>query len=413
MNQVERLIKASSEFQDCQQLIDSVAGIFIDHGLEPMRINFILQALHPEVLIKLYVWRKDAGYTETSSKAQVFEQKETIMTTGIVKEIYLGNSTFGNPAFVVSPQYKVIIEKKEHIRCRLYLDEGLKEFPILTEFKQSGGTDYIALPIVFSNGSRCCLTLLSGKPKGMNEKDISLISDLLPTLRALLELHESHRITKTLLQTYVGLSPGEQVLNGTIKRGDLTTLDAAIWFSDLRGFTALSATLSNETLVWLLNSYFEVIGNAISEHGGEILKFVGDAVLAIFPVQSALQKNSCNLAYTAAVAANTALQKLNNMHQGEVGFPLQHGIGLHFGEVQYGNIGSLNRLDFTVISSAVNLTSRIENLCSVLNKHLLVSKTFYNQLSNQPAKEKFQHCGEHLLKGFKAPINIYAGITHC
>ena len=163
------------------------------------------------------------------------------------------------------------------------------------------------------------------------------------------------------MHAYIGADAGERVLAGQFHRGDVRQIQAAVWFSDLRGFTTLSSQLSSTDLVATLNAYFGALAPALAAHGGEVLKYIGDAILAVFavrPDRDATQ--ACRDAVAAAQAASVALQHLNQVRQAESLVPLDHGIGLHFGQAEYGNIGSPGRVDFTVIGRDVNLASRVE-----------------------------------------------------
>jgi adenylate cyclase len=181
----------------------------------------------------------------------------------------------------------------------------------------------------------------------------------------------------TLLGAYLGPKTAELVLAGAIERGNVQEIDAAIWFSDLRGFTPMSAGIAPTCLIAWLNDYFAAVGRAIARHDGEILKFMGDAILAVWPVsESRTREATCRAALAAARAANAELDALNIARE-NAGLPaMQHGIGLHVGRAQYGNIGAEARLDFTVIGAAVNTTSRLEGLCAKLSRRLIASAEF-------------------------------------
>ena len=406
------LLETGRECRDSDTLVDKLAGLFIALGIEPARINIVQGALHPEVVIKLYVWRGKSGNKyETSTTAEIYETSEQILEYGVVKEISLGNSTFQNPAFTISPLYTIMTTELNQIHE--HLPPSRKEFtyPILEEFQAAGATGYVALPVLFSCGARGCMSCTTNKEDGFTDQDIEKMQRILQPLSYILELHASQRLSKTLLNTYLGRRPGESVLSGKIKRGDVTTLNAAIWFSDLRGFTEIADQLNSSDLIKLLNDYFEVIGASIKDNDGEILKFIGDAVLAIFPTSEETQsEQACINAFKAARHASEKLKALHKCLCQSYNVDVQHGISLHFGEVQYGNIGSVERLDFTVIGHAVNITSRIEGLCPLLNTDLLLSSDFHKYVaSNQVLEnnETFSSCGSHLLKGMQREKEVF------
>jgi adenylate cyclase len=192
----------------------------------------------------------------------------------------------------------------------------------------------------------------------------------------ILEIQTLHRTTLTLLDTYVGPIAGRRVLDGAIKRGMCDSIQAVIWFCDLRGFTELSEKLSGGELVTFLNDYFGAMTEAVERHGGEVLKFIGDALLAIFPLSSENDSSVAERARVAATEAATAIRMLNEKRS-QAGQPvIRFGLALHVGEVLYGNIGGAARLDFTVIGQAVNVAARIESLCKTLNQQILFSGDF-------------------------------------
>jgi adenylate cyclase len=184
-------------------------------------------------------------------------------------------------------------------------------------------------------------------------------------------------MTKTLLDTYIGHRAGGKVLDGLIKRGDGETIDAVIWYCDLRDYTLLTETLAPDELLAMLNTYFEFISAAVSEHGGEVLRFIGDAMLIVFPVDSNVDiRHTCKLVLDAAIDILRDLKNFNQQRQ-QQGYPeIRFGIGLHIGHVIYGNVGAPDRLDFTVMGAAVNRTARLEELTKKVGVPLLLSAEF-------------------------------------
>jgi adenylate cyclase len=208
-----------------------------------------------------------------------------------------------------------------------------------------------------------------------------------------------------LLDTYVGRQSGGRVLAGQIRRGTGETIRAVIWLCDLRGFTNLSETLPRDTLIDLLNGYFGPMCDVVAGQGGEILKFIGDAMLAIFPIGSETAA-TCAAALVAAERAQAALIE-ENLRREPLGLPrIEYGLALHVGDVMYGNIGSDTRLDFTVIGPAVNLTARIESMCKQLGRPLLLSSDFV-----KAAGISAQSLGAFPLKGVGAEQEIFVPST--
>jgi adenylate cyclase len=253
------------------------------------------------------------------------------------------------------------------------------EFPILQDLRSEGYTDYVVHSVPFADGSRKALSLATQRAGGFDADELRLFEAMIPAVAFNLEVQALRRTARTLLDTYVGQQSGGRVLEGQIQRGTGETIRAVIWLCDLRGFTNLSEALSREVLIDLLNCYFGPMCDAVASQGGEILKFIGDAMLAIFPIGQDTANDTaktCQAALIAAERAQAALRE-ENERRGRAGLPrIEYGLALHLGDVMYGNIGSDTRLDFTVIGPAVNLTARIESMCRQLGPQLLLSSEF-------------------------------------
>ena len=238
--------------------------------------------------------------------------------------------------FLRSPM-RVLFEGAGAVRQRLDLPEAEFAFPLFEELRQQGLTDYVALPITFTDGKIHGTTWSSDRPGGFASEELAQIEDLLPLFGLLLEIHFNRRIAINLLDTYVGHNAGERILAGQITRGSGETVAAAIWYCDLRGFTALSERLGRDALLACLNDYFDCMAGAVERQGGEILKFIGDAMLAIFPLAG---EEACRRALEAALEARATMAELNARRRERGDEALAFGIALHAGEVMYGNIGA-------------------------------------------------------------------------
>jgi adenylate cyclase len=246
------------------------------------------------------------------------------------------------------------------------------------------------------------VTFATDQSGGFDEAHIATLSGLLPVLALVSEIRMKNRLARTLLETYVGSHASELILAGATRRGSGTTVRAAIMICDLRDFTAISDNWPRDDVIDLLNGYFDAMSEPIARHGGEILKFIGDGLLAIFPLS---EPRACANLLHAVTEARQAMTALNEKN-GETGrAPLNYGIGVHVGDVMYGNIGSRARLDFTVIGPAVNMASRLEALTKQLGKPVLLSRAFADSVEGDFALEPV---GEYPVRGFSDPIELFA-----
>ncbi len=277
------------------------------------------------------------------------------------------------------------------------------EYHLLTEFRLAGMSEYFALPLPFGDGSFKVMTFATDRLGGFTDEHIAILTGLQHPLAAVVELGYLRHMAVTLMETYVGPVAGRRVLDGAIRRGSGETFRTVIWFCDLKGFTSLSEQLPSQVLIDTLNAYFDATTTAIEEHGGEILKFIGDAVLAIFQPGAKGEAEAARSALAAAHQAVEALAAANAERLSREEPRIDCGIALHVGEVTYGNVGGRNRLDFTVIGPAVNLASRIEALTRDLKRPVLVSAEF---AALEPAS--FAELGQFELKGIANPQSVYA-----
>ena len=243
------------------------------------------------------------------------------------------------------------------------------------ELRSASVTDYVVLPAPFSDGTNKALSLATTRVDGFSDDEIALFAAMTPAVAVNLEIQALRRMARTLLDTYVGRQSSGRVLAGQIRRGMGETINAVIWLSDLRGFTSLSESSPRDELIEMLNRYFGPMCDAVEVSGGEILKFIGDSVLAIFPIELDAAA-ACRRALEAAHAAGIAIEAENLLRAASGAPQIHYGLALHLGDVMYGNIGGDARLDFTVIGPAVNLTSRIELMCKDLQRSPLLSAEF-------------------------------------
>ena len=308
----------------------------------------------------------------------------------------------GRSEYIGSPANE-IHEGAAEVRENLEGDPKLgRKHAVYDEMRAKGLTDYVAWPLYHTLGKRHLVTFATDRPGGFDEAHIAALVQLVPLLALVSEIRIKNRLARTLLETYVGSHASEMVLAGATRRGSGTTVRAAIMICDLRDFTRISDNWPRDDVIDLLNSYFDAMSEPIARHGGEILKFIGDGLLAIFPLD---QPSACANLLHAVAEARQAMAALNKSN-GEAGrAPLNYGIGVHVGDVMYGNIGSLTRLDFTVIGPAVNMASRLEALTKQLGRNVLLSRAFADLVQSDFDLERV---GEYPVRGFSDPIELFA-----
>jgi adenylate cyclase len=304
--------------------------------------------------------------------------------------------------FIGSPANE-IYDGATEVRENLEADPSLRrKHAVYDEMRANGLTDYVAWPLYHTLGKRHFVTFATDRPGGFEDAHIAGLLKLLPVLALVSEIRVKNRLARTLLETYVGSHAGELILAGATRRGSGTTVRAAIMICDLRDFTQISDKWPRDDVIDLLNDYFDAMSEPIARHGGEILKFIGDGLLAIFPLS---QPSACANLLHAVAEARQAMVALNERNTDTGRAPLNYGIGVHVGDVMYGNIGSHTRLDFTVIGPAVNLASRLEALTKQLGRTVLLSRAFADFVKSDFDLERV---GEYPVRGFSAPIELFA-----
>jgi adenylate cyclase len=364
-------------------LVDELCWRLVAGGLPIARASVNVGTLHPQLIGFGARWTAANGRTE---------------------ELTLAHGLQSTEAFRNSPFYR-IYEHGETVRCRLDGDAAALPYPILRDLKAIGMTDYFAMPMLLGAVSRNAATFATDRQGGFDERDIAQLRALGPPLSIVLELMGQRRISAALLDVYLGRKAGRRVLAGDIVRGSGEAIQAVIWCSDLRNFTRLSDQLPGSRVTELLNLVFESQVTAIHGHGGEVLKFVGDGLIAIFPIDdAALAAAACSAAFEAARASLQANAGLNAALAAEPDPPrLPLAVALHVGEVFFGNIGGADRLDFTVIGPAVNAVSRLEKLAKVLGRNLVVTADF----AALARRHDLVSLGVHPLRGFSEPVEVF------
>ena len=347
------LIDGARSVVNSPRLMAEVCERLVEAGLPLWRVGFFVRTLHPDIFGRNFIWRLGA-------------------------EVEFGTVDFkilDSPDFHASPLIHVFQQGLE-VRARVD-DPQSSRFPIVEDMRAEGVTDYVALPLLFTDGAVHASSWTTKQPGGFTEEQLSALRQITTPLARVIEIISLRRTASSLLDTYVGNRAGERILGGQIRRGHTESMNAAIWLSDLRGFTALSDRLPSETVVDILNQYFDCQVAAIRSHGGEVLKYMGDGLLAVFPIDEYVgdEQQVCSRVLEAARESRASVAEL----QYPIGDAIERfrfGVALHVGRILYGNIGGGNRLDFTCIGPAVNLAARLEKIASRLHRTVVASEGF-------------------------------------
>jgi adenylate cyclase len=306
-------------------------------------------------------------------------------------------------AFLLSP-LKAIHDGADELRFDLEapIAGGTAESSLYGDLRAAGLTEYVAWPIDHTLDKRHAVTFATAQPGGFSDVQIAYLKDLLPALALVSEIRIKNIMARTLLRTYVGPHASEEIMAGATTRGSGATMSAAIMICDLRDFTALSSLWPRDDVIDLLNAYFDAMSEPIEAHGGEILKFMGDGLLAVFPLSV---PTACTDMLAAIREGRAAMAALNDKslvsHHPQLGY----GVGVHLGDVMYGNIGSKTRLDFTVIGPAVNVASRLESLTKDVGRPVLLSKEFVERAG---CHGEVDALGAFDLRGIERPVEVAA-----
>jgi adenylate cyclase len=345
-------------------------------GFPLYRVNVSVRTLHPNVLGRGFNWNEDRDTVEVNEVSHEFIESEQ---------------------FLNSPM-RVVFQENVEVRRRLCDPGCAMDFGILPDLLAAGVTDFLVLPLRFVNGEVHAASFATCRPGGFSDAHVDALRRVTTALARVAEIYAHLRKARNVLDAYLGKQTGEKVLAGQIRRGDGEEIRAVIWFCDLRDSTPLAESMSREAFLRLLNEYFEGVLGPVQERGGEILRFIGDAALAIFPIGNDPAAVACAKALDAAQESVARMRKLNAARD----TPLRFGIGLHLGLVLYGNIGTPTRIEFTVIGAAANEAARIEGLCKTLQVEVAVSDNVARHLGG-----RLRSLGRHRLRGVGEPVEVF------
>jgi adenylate cyclase len=361
------------------ELFDELCWRLLGDGVPLWRASLHIGTLHPQIRGVGVRWWRDRK---------------------VIEDYRILHGSEATDEYGLSP-IRMTVERGTPMRRRL--DGPVAEFPLLEKIRQAGGTDYFALALNRTFRRFPAVAWTTDRPGGFSDADIAKLEDINPALAAIAETRAVRRISGNLLDTYLGPQAGRRILAGQIFRAQGERMRAVIMMTDMRNFTGLSDRLPGDNVIELLDDYFDAVVSPIQEKKGEVLKFIGDGVLAIFPAEDDEDFAPSSLrALEAATEGLDRLAAINQARREHDQTEFRIGIGLHLGEVIYGNVGAADRLDFTVIGPAVNLASRIEGLTKRLLRPLLTSSAFA-EICPRPLVS----LGLHPVRGLYQPEEVF------
>ncbi len=385
----EWIVRAALAGTSEVEMVAGVCQLLTSAGVSLVRCSVATNLLDPTIDGRSVRWNRGEGALE-----EAFARTDDAQPT---------------EDWLRSPFFSMIQSRQQCLRRRLDATYRLGEFPMLDGFRAEGVTDYIAFAqrvgqsVRLGEGEGMVSSWTTDAPAGFSDAQVEMLTDILPALTLAFMLRTSNRAARTLITTYLGSDAAERVLAGNIVRGRAQAIRAVVWFSDLVGFTRISDTVSPDVVLALLNDYAEAQVEEIEAHGGHVLKFIGDGILAIFPDDDTTR--ACKHALDAAANLRRRIAALNAQRLA-TGLPVTDThLALHVGELLYGNLGSPRRLDFTVLGSAVNEAARIGSLCNSLEQTVIVSRDFAEAAGE--ARRLLVSLGRYAMKGIARPQELF------
>ena len=371
----------------CRRLV--AAGVPLWRAFAGMR------TLHPQWAGYTYTWWRDRDEVNPAQRerGEVYERDIRDSPYAYLRDVAAGR------------------DLPLRLRRRLTGSESQRDFPFLEELANSGATDYVAqlIPVGMVTeafpDSGIGFSFATNHPEGFGENDLRLIQAVLPAVALAIVSDAEHTIAAGLLAAYLGDDAGRRVHAGVVERGSVESIQAVLWYADVRGFTSLADATVGPVLVEMLDDIFETLTAALRPHGAQVLKFLGDGMLASFAFVDATRDETCGRALDATAEAMHSLDRLN-VDRAQMGKPIATvDLALHLGEVLYGNVGAVDRLDFTVIGPAVNEVARIETLCEPLDRKVLISAALATAIRD---RTRLEPLGAHALRGVREAKEIFA-----
>lgn len=377
---VDWLIDPGSRELALEELVDALVGWLERAGCTFTRVQLGLRMPNPEVVAHAYRWRRGDR----------------------TRPAFFGYDTATDQEYQASPIAALVESREPYLRCSLERPFDEIPYALCRQLKKEGGTEYVLLRVPGARGLMSMISYVTDRPGGFTDHEVELFHRVIPALSVRVEVAAAYHTSDVLLRTYLGQNASKRVLHGAVRRGQGERIRAVIWMCDLRGFTSFVDQTPLDEVIETLDAYFECVADTVIEHGGEVMKFIGDAVLAIFPVDEDPER-VCRLALAAAREAFARGGRLSAEREESGKPPVRFGVALHLGDVMYGNIGATGRLDFTVIGGAVNEASRLESLCKELGAPLLLSETFVREGAVMDAVS----LGSRTLRGVSHPVEVF------
>ncbi len=374
------LLGPGCNVRDALHFVDELVQRLEDAGARLDRLRISTRTLHPQLVALGASWQRGKGAELWTGEHGVEE----------------------SPQYVGSPMEHVH-DHGTPFRRRMHAPPSPDDHMVLHELWAAGMRDYLALPMVFTTGTINIVTVATREAEGFSDADLARFAALTRLIRPVYELVNARRTMRGLLDTYVGPRVSERITQGQVRRGDGERIEAAFWYSDLRGFTALSEALPTDEVLLLLNTYFEECAAAATPRGGEILQFIGDAILMVFEIHTPQDEaRVCAAALEAGQEAFARIARINASRLAEGRRAIEFGLGLHLGTVVHANVGAPDRLSFNVVGPAVNMTARIQEMTKQTGEALLFSADFAHALQ-QPVRS----VGRYAMRGIAKTAELF------
>jgi adenylate cyclase len=382
--------------------VNALCEALTERGLPLNRINLLVRTPHPTyefmVLIRSPICTDDVPIEGTekvqSRHTHVFGEHQ-------VEQFLLQYGHTTEEMFRASP-FQAIIDGDPFIRCHLSTSNTTDRFPIFKDLRALGMTDYLAFPFNLSPPDFGIMSMTTSCAGGFSDEHLVLLRDITPMISMVIEPLLLREAYQSVLGAYLGEGPAHEVLSGRIQMGDVEQIEAVVGFVDMRAFTATTQQAEGTEIIQRLNRFFSALNEVVTEGGGNILKFMGDGALVVFPLED---RNPSGVAQDALVAHSrfqSRLSRLNEDHASDPLGPIEFGMALHIGTVLYGNIGAPDRLDFTVIGPVVNVTARLQGLCPRFGVDMVASEDFAALLP-----QAFTDIGAHRVRGVQEDVRVF------